>query len=426
MVWLNPLAWLGLVALIAPILIHILVQRRAERFAFPTLRFIQPTRLAAIRRHVLEDLPLLIVRAGILAAAVSALAGPLLVTPARRQAWNARTVRATVAYSAARSEAAQDGSLLQARTFETADLSDGIRRATAWLASAPPARRELLVSAPLAIGSIAQADVSAIPPEIGIRFVRSGTVPAERSFAGTPVLTVGPHRSAGVELRERTVELNGASTTVRESAGALSAAPIEIMAPPEARKGAEAALTAVLSQRVFAPLPGRVARVVFAGSPQFDRAAKFETPTAPWIADAIARIAEDADLQAMNVDGRPSITATSDGPVLVVRTSLPATDLVTLRLLRTVLNALSVGDALQGVPNGILNEILPIPDAQLRAWERPAGEVRTPSLDRLDRDDRRWWWAAVLLLLAIEAWMRRARPARDRADRMPQEAARVA
>jgi hypothetical protein len=94
--WLNPSALFALVAAVAPILIHLLVQRRAERFAFPTLRSLQPTRLAAIRRHVLEDLPLLAVRGALLAAAVAALAGPLFVTNARRQAWDRRVVRATV------------------------------------------------------------------------------------------------------------------------------------------------------------------------------------------------------------------------------------------------------------------------------------------------------------------------------------------
>ena len=64
MLWLNPSALFALAAVAAPILIHILIQRRAERFPFPTLRFLQPTRLAAIRRHLLEDLPLLAVRVG--------------------------------------------------------------------------------------------------------------------------------------------------------------------------------------------------------------------------------------------------------------------------------------------------------------------------------------------------------------------------
>src|SRR5580765_4132918 len=96
MSWLNPSALFALVAAAAPILIHLLIQRRAERFPFPTLRFLQPTRLAAIRRHVLEDLPLLAVRVALLTAAVAALAGPLFVTNARRQAWDRRMVRATV------------------------------------------------------------------------------------------------------------------------------------------------------------------------------------------------------------------------------------------------------------------------------------------------------------------------------------------
>lgn len=95
-IWQSPSVLFGLAAVAAPILIHILVQRRAERVPFPTLRFLQPTRLAAIRRHVLDDAALLAVRAAILAVAVAALAGPLLITSARREAWERRIVRAVV------------------------------------------------------------------------------------------------------------------------------------------------------------------------------------------------------------------------------------------------------------------------------------------------------------------------------------------
>jgi hypothetical protein len=425
MIVLNPLAWLGLIVLIAPILIHILVQRRAEQFAFPTLRFIQPTRLAAIRRHVLEDLPLLIVRAGVLAAAVGALAGPLLLTPARRHAWNARTVRGIVTDGAS---TGMEAGAFRSQVFATPDLRDGVRRAIAWLETAPPARRELLISAPLAMGTIARADLAAVPPDVGIRFVRSGTQPAERSFAGAALLSADLQRAPRVEMLERTIDLNGASTSVRESAGVLSKMPVEIVASPQDMKAAEAALAAVLSQRVFAPLPGRTARVEFVGSAQLARLTPAAAPTEPWIASAIARIAGDDSLDAPNPDGAASIAATSDGPVLVVRTAEPPTSLVTVRLLRTVLNALAApspvaGDAPQVAPT----EILPIPDLQLRAWERPAREVGTPRLDTLERDDRRWWWAAALLLLALETWMRRERGARsDGAGAAIEEAARVA
>ena len=56
MIWLNPTAALALFALAAPIVIHVLVHRNAPRVAFPTLRFIQPARLASIRRRALERL----------------------------------------------------------------------------------------------------------------------------------------------------------------------------------------------------------------------------------------------------------------------------------------------------------------------------------------------------------------------------------
>src|SRR5471032_1905586 len=138
MLWLNPSALFALAAVAAPILIHILIQRKAERFPFPTLRFLQPTRLAAIRRHVLEDIVLLAVRAALLAAAVAALAGPFLVTTARRQAWDRRIVRAIVVHDVTRRLRVEDAtaSLADARSdslraeaggFQPSEQNDGAR-----------------------------------------------------------------------------------------------------------------------------------------------------------------------------------------------------------------------------------------------------------------------------------------------------------
>src|SRR3954469_17902537 len=156
MIWLNPAALFALAAAAAPILIHILIQRRAERFPFPTLRFLRPTRLGAIRRHVLEDLPLLAVRVALLAAAVAAIAGPLLVTAARRDAWNRRVVRAIVEDAAPVSRGSPtrdplpEGVALQ-QTFQASSLADGIRRAVLWLDAALPARREIVIASALPI-----------------------------------------------------------------------------------------------------------------------------------------------------------------------------------------------------------------------------------------------------------------------------------
>jgi aerotolerance regulator-like protein len=127
-IWLNPAALVALAVVAVPIVIHLLVQRRAERMAFPTLRFLQPTRLAAIRRHALDDVLLLVVRAAILAAAVAALAGPVMVTTARRQLWQRRIVRATVVDTTV--EGARASTLDGARAFQASGTghSDTSRR----------------------------------------------------------------------------------------------------------------------------------------------------------------------------------------------------------------------------------------------------------------------------------------------------------
>src|SRR3954466_6405594 len=191
MLWLNPSALFALAAMAAPILIHILIQRRAERLPFPTLRFLQPTRLAAIRRHVLEDLPLLTVRAATLAAAAAALAGPLLVTTSRRQAWDQRIVRARITNLPAtdRARSPDQRAALREQTFDGPSLSDGIRRAIVWLETTPPARREIVAASPPPSGSIAAADIAQVPAEVGIRFERQGTLPATRIAAAGRLLT---------------------------------------------------------------------------------------------------------------------------------------------------------------------------------------------------------------------------------------------
>src|SRR5262245_50831186 len=161
MTWVNPLAWFGLAAVAVPIVVHLLAHSRAPRMPFPTLRFIQSTRLAAIRRRALDDIVLLAVRSAIVLLAVAAFAGPLLLTSSRRAEWNARRVRAIVVAPPS-PQSAGDSAIanlrqcaapecVSAQTFESRALSDGIRRAVAWLESAPPARREVVIAAPLTL-----------------------------------------------------------------------------------------------------------------------------------------------------------------------------------------------------------------------------------------------------------------------------------
>ena len=68
---------------------------------------------------------------------MAAFAGPLLMTAARRAAWDARLITETV---------------------DSDPIVDGIHRAVARLDSAPPARRELVIAGPLRIGWVAHVN----------------------------------------------------------------------------------------------------------------------------------------------------------------------------------------------------------------------------------------------------------------------------
>ncbi|HYW49375.1 MAG TPA: BatA domain-containing protein, partial [Gemmatimonadaceae bacterium] len=94
MIWRNPWAWTGLLLLALPVLIHLLSRAPADVRPFPSLRFVDPSRLSPRRRTRPRDVLLLLVRLGILVAAVAALAGPVFLT-ARRTA-TPRVVRAIV------------------------------------------------------------------------------------------------------------------------------------------------------------------------------------------------------------------------------------------------------------------------------------------------------------------------------------------
>ena len=438
MIWLNPAAWIAIAVAAAPVLIHLLVHRRAERLPFPTLRFIQPTRLAAIRRHVLEDLPLLAVRLAIITAAVAAFAGPLLITSARRSAWNARVVRAIVIDS--RSDVAPPAqradTVFRTERFRVQSLSDGIRRAIAWLDRAPPATRELVISGPLTLGSIVEADLAAVPTNIGIRFERSGALPLERRVGTTPLLE--PEGTI-----RRTVTLSGPRTSVSDvRADAAAQWSIDVVASPDVRPAIRAAIEAVTSQHVRMVPPDRPIRVIVVDQSGQTSAAIDTSPLRlPWMTDAVARMVRDPDLQteaarvsdgfaarrfptppwqpiAAAADGRPLISAASSSGTLVVASAANAVALVTPLLLRSLANNVAAPD------DATKTELLPIADSRLRAWTRPPVPVTAPRVDTVERDDRRWLWVGVLALLAVEAWVRRAR--RDAVDLIDRETARVA
>ncbi len=422
----------------APILVHLLAHRRAKPMPFPTLRFIPPTRLAAIRRRALEDVLLLVVRAGILTAAVAALAGPLLLTPARRASWNNRVVRAIVTTPGTQ---VSDAGAFRSQRFEANSIPEAIHRAVAWLESSPPARHEVIIAAPLTIGSITDRDLAAVPAAIGIRFERTGTVPPARTIEGRRIMSP-------TGTRRRILTLDHGETSVREASDTASAAwPIDVVSRPESRHFVDAAIAAALSERVWEPPSDR--RVEFVVVSDEDGATSpspdIQPIRSPWMADALAAIARDAELQAeashttsglagrfarapwrpivRTSGGQPiaSAAASSQSPqrLVIVVPAAATRHLVTPLLLRSLANSLAP------VTDAAADEIVPIPETRLRAWARQAGPPAVPKADTIDRDDRRWLWAIALLLIAAESWLRRPRRATSDAIQA-EEATRVA
>jgi hypothetical protein len=462
MLWLQPAAWLGLVAVAAPLLIHLLAHRRSEPLVFPTLQFLQPTRFASIRRHALDDLGLLLVRAALLAAAVAALAGPVLTSAARRASWDRRLARAIVVDPVepgreARAELARRESAAAFRStiVETSDVADGLRRAAAWLDDVPPARREIVCVSSLPIGAVTAADVAAVPREVGLRFVQRGSLPETRTISSAAVLTGAGSSTATADRRAeypaaiqgRTTTLTGNRTSVADAArGSSITLPLDVVAPVDAQPLVDAAVTAVLQQRTFTPAAGRTATLLIAGAPDEVRVRASAAPIhTPWIGDAVARIATDPDVAsaagevharapemitphgawqtiASGADGAAIASAAQAGNRLLVVSAAPPGDLLTPLLIRSILDALSSPTDLRAA------EIVPIPDSQLRAWERLPGPAQMPtahgSTDDVS-DDRRWMWAAALCLLGLEGWVR-GRSDDAAADRAAAEADRVA
>lgn len=362
MIWLNPIALLGLLTLAAPVLIHIFARRNARRLPFPTLRFIRPFEPAALRKRALDDAVLLAVRALLLAVAAAAVAGPLLVTPARRRAWDARIIRADVAE----------------------DLPGGLHRAVAWLAKQPPGRREIVVRSSFRLGTLGPSDVAAVPAHIGLRFERVGTRATARAIPAAPAAVDGI-------LVDREIVLDGDRTSVRERS--VAPAPpltLELLVPPEQRAQADALLEAARSEGAPVPAADRGARLAF------NTPAGMAPIRLPWMADAAARVRRDTG-------SSPELRFGADAGRLVVATPASVADPAAPALLRAVLSA--TGPPAEH-PEA---EILTVPDAQLESWTRPPGPAVMPGAAAMDRDDRRWFWGAALLLLAAESRLRRAR-----------------
>ena len=408
MTWGMPAAAWALLALAVPVLIHTLVRRRSMPTPFPTLRFIPHTRLASIERRALEDVALLTVRLGVLAAAAAAVAAPFVVTSSRRAGWDSVTVRAEVAIGVA-----PRGGADTSVAAETVDR--GVAQALAWFDLQRPGRRELVVRSAFPIGSISAADLEAIPANVGIKLERAGELPASRRFPAPPVLT---RDEAGSVMRlHRETTLDRDRTSVRDTGTTGSAnTPIEILAPPARQRSVDEVMRSALARRVPAPAGNRLVRIELVDGLPVKTTPAVDGIHVPWMADAAAGVWRDMVLRN---PARVGLQMLADGTHLVVRADSGIADSVLAALVRSVVESIAPP------VDQRREEILTIADAQLNSWSREPGPPDIPGAEQRPWDGR-WFWLFALVLLALEALVRRRSTRIDRDAASPMEQARVA
>ncbi|MEO7362186.1 MAG: BatA domain-containing protein, partial [Gemmatimonadaceae bacterium] len=214
MIWQNAWALAGGLLLALPVLIHLLSRKRAVLQKFPSLRFLDVTRLLPTRSPNLSDIPLLLVRLGVLAAAIVALAQPLLMSAGRKQELNTSLARAIVvdtsrsmARTVGGAKTIADSALVLADQLsgeasasvilQTATVSSVMDGARAWLAM-QPGRAELVVISDFQTGTIDSATVVPVPANVGVRLVRvEGREAVSEASWQTTTATVTATRQSG-------------------------------------------------------------------------------------------------------------------------------------------------------------------------------------------------------------------------------------
>ena len=365
--WLSPSVFWGLVLMAAPIAIHLLARHQARTVPFPSLRFLERTHLAALRRRRIEDVLLLICRIAIIALAVAALAGPVLRTSARTAGMAARVSRAIVLLSdipADRIEPVANGAF-KTRQFRRTVLVDALDDAVRWLDEQPASSREIVVVGRMRRGEVTHADLVTVPAAIGVRFVTE-SAPATTDVV-IPVLAA---RNGSLVRLDRVAHLTSDATTASDG---------------EMRHVRSDLVRVVAGDQILAD--AALATALEAGVPWAD----FDTPV----------VVRWGDLP----------VPASTGAGRIVSMPVPASAAVAADELRRTLQAAS--------PPALVDSVS-IDPQQLTEWTRPAG-APSPQAPMTDEGDRRALWAAVLLLLGLEWWLRRVRAAAQ-----PIEEARVA
>jgi hypothetical protein len=427
MIWLNPWGWLGLATLALPVLIHLLARGHARVHRFPSLRFIAPSQLLPTRRTRVHDWLLLLVRCGILAAAVAALARPLLLTGARTAGTNELARAIIVDTSASMLRASPDGRAIDVARREAQRLAaesqssvvletpaprQAMDGALAWIAR-QNGRRELVIISDLQRGSLSSHDLARVPTDVGIHVTRV------RVAAGDSVVVA--RLGAGMT---RTAH-RGAETTIEWRDTLATGSGIGLLAGESEQEGVNAMTKAVRATNALSR--GDAAHPISVVFPGYDgRAAllsRATPPTEPWMVDAVARLRADSlVIAAASTVARLAPGDSANG--IVVATAADGKRLVVAaqRRERLLLFASStpgslVSAALVSAASRIgtppIDELDPVTlgDDEVARMQRAPSERMSRAADRAGLSDGRWLWIVALVLLVVEMRLRRSLPA---------------
>jgi hypothetical protein len=432
--WQNAAALWALPLAAVPFVIHLLRTHHARRVAFPSLRFVPTSRTAAVRMRLPSDVLLMLVRIAIVALAIAALAGPILLTAARMAAWNARTARAVVVdisdsmrdadgSGVPPEGAAREAAAAELRTatygtrFDSRDLNEGLARAVRWLAASPPARREVVVISDVQRGAFGRPDTLAVTDGIGVRFIPIGRPARTTSFDGALLFGAG---DAG--LRGQAIEATADTTAVAiETRPGKETAGLRLSAAPGGEQSVARLLRAVATAGAPAGSSEQPVTIQFAGaSPSVSVPLTAIKPG--WMLRTVLRLREDPTLASSpessglpapqatvpdpwtivvrNRDGSPRVRAAASLSELLLDVAAPADSLFAAAVVQAALTArVDVNDYAE-------HEIARLDEKALSTLSRPAGPVAPDAWRRADSTDARWFWLVAIALLGVEQWLR--------------------
>jgi hypothetical protein len=396
-VWLAPAAIVGLLALGGPIAVHMLRRQQARRIVIPTLRFVSGDERSAARFRLPADPLLLVLRGAIVACAAVALAQPLALHTARTTAWDARTARAVIvdvsdSARGAGGEVAITSELSLASRSVRIDSTDpgaSMAPAAAWLARAPPARREIVVFSDFQLGALSVGDVSDVPATVGLRFVPLPGEGTAQQPAAVRIVTAEGYVDARIALEAERTRVRYVPGRAGEDGLRIAVSAVDTAAVDRLRR-------VVFSAGAPAPSVAQPVVVRFPGADPLDRAA--DPTAATWTIGAGQRL-----LRSPDVAGIP-IRVGADGGSLVIDAGVAPDSLAAARMLRAALEARTDVRALAE------HEVERIPAATLAAWSREAAPADVRAWRQSEYSDGRWFWALALLLLGVETLVRRSPP----------------